>query len=203
MKQWRLHSVDLNKIKNLSAVLGVSDLVSQLLINRGLDNPDIALPFLNCGLKDLPSPFLMKDMARAVDRVLLALEKKEKVVVYGDYDVDGTTATSLLTLFFEEIGFPVSFTIPDRMKEGYSLNEGALARLKASGVQLMITVDNGISASKEATVAAQLGIDLIITDHHQVPAEMPEALAVLNPHRPDDTFPAKEICGTGVAFYLM
>lgn len=203
MKQWRLHSANSTQIKNLSSVLGVSNLVSQLLINRGLDNPDLALPFLNLGLKDLPSPFLMKDMDRAVDRVLLAMEKKEKVVIYGDYDVDGTTATSLLTLFFEEIGFPVSFTIPDRMKEGYSLNEGALVRLKESGTQLLVTVDNGISAFKEAAAAARLGLDLIITDHHQVPAKMPQALAVLNPHRPDDTFPAKEICGTGVAFYLM
>lgn len=203
IKQWEIKACAPEVISRLAREADLPPLVIRLLVNRGITELSAIHSFLFHSLKDLPNPFLLQDMNRAVDRILTAMERKEKIVVYGDYDVDGTTATSMLLLFFHEIGFPVHFYIPHRMREGYSLNVPALSRLKNEGAHLLITVDNGISASKEATACREMGLDLIITDHHIVPFELPAALAVVNPQRLDCAYPAKEICGTGVAFNLM
>lgn len=189
-------------VDKLATEMGVSPLVARLLINRGVNSAEQAHSFLFDSLKDLPNPFLFKDMNRAVDRIIQAIHTKEGIVIYGDYDVDGTTSTSLLLLFFQDLGFPVRFYIPHRMKEGYSLNSEALKRLKQEGASVVITVDNGIAAQKEAEVARELGIDLIITDHHEVPPHLPSAYAVINPLQEECAYPAKVICGCGVAFNL-
>lgn len=202
MKQWQLISHTPEKLDSLTKQLGISPLIACLLINRGFGDPDKAHQFLSHSLKDLPNPFLLKDMDRAVARLVTALEQKEKIVIYGDYDVDGTSATSLLMLFFRDIGYPVEFYIPHRINEGYSLNVEALRRLKDQGVHLLITVDNGIAASKEVAFASEIGLDLIVTDHHEVPKQIPGAYAVINPLREGCLYPGKEICGTGVAFNL-
>lgn len=203
MKQWQFKPVDQEKIQELSKQLNISPLVSQLLINRHITDPVQAHAFLFNSLKNLPDPFLLKDIKLAVERIIQAITKKEKIVIYGDYDVDGTTGTSLLLLFFREIGYPVEYYIPHRIQEGYSLNPKALTHLKEKGAHVIITVDNGISAYDDSLVAQKLGLDLIITDHHHVPDKKPIALAIINPHQSDCPFPAKEICGSGVAFYLM
>lgn len=203
MKKWNLKPSCQKEAGLLSQELGISNLTAQLLINRRIQDPLAAKNFLFNSLKDLPNPFLMKDMEKGVERIISAIKKKEKIVIYGDYDVDGTAGTSILILFFKEIGYPVDFYIPHRLKEGYSLNEVALAKIKALGAKVVVTVDNGITANREAIKAKDLQIDLIITDHHEVPENIPEAYAVIDPLRRDCSFPAKEICGAGVAYYLV
>lgn len=203
MKEWKFKEADSHQIESLTSTLKISPLVARLLVQRGLNDPGRAKEFLFNTLKDLPSPFLMKGMDLAVTRLVSAIRANEKILVYGDYDVDGTTASSLLVLFFRDIGYPIEFYIPNRMREGYSLNEAAIRTIAERGIRVLITVDNGIAAAREAKLAADLGIDLIITDHHEVPPQLPQALAVVNPHQKDCSFPSKEICGTGVAFYLL
>lgn len=191
-----------DKVGALTRAFGIEPLIARVLVNRGYDEERSVRTFLAPSLKDLPSPLLLKDLARAVARIMSAIELGEKICIYGDYDVDGTVATSILWLFFREIGYDVDYYIPDRLKEGYSLNRGALDVIKQRGAKVIITVDNGITAHDAAQYARTLDLDLIITDHHQVPANLPEAFAVLNPHRSDCEFPDKGICGAGVAFYL-
>ncbi|MDO8518726.1 MAG: single-stranded-DNA-specific exonuclease RecJ [Deltaproteobacteria bacterium] len=203
MKLWELKSPSPEIAKKLVDELRISSLLARLLINRELLDPDQAGRFLFHTLKDLPNPFLLKDMDRAVERILRAMKAKEKIVVYGDYDVDGTTGTSLLLLFFREIGYPVHFYIPNRMSEGYSLNLQAVHKLREQGFAVMITVDNGIAAVKEVEAAQKIGLDVIVTDHHVVPDPLPPGYAVINPLRADSEYPAREICGTGVAFNLV
>ncbi|MBI4411678.1 MAG: single-stranded-DNA-specific exonuclease RecJ, partial [Deltaproteobacteria bacterium] len=202
MKEWTFKPLFPDKQKQLEQQLKLSPLMARLLVNRGYDEPDRARTFLFPSLKDIPNPCLMRDMDKAVSRLVSAIAKKEKIIIYGDYDVDGTSGTSLLILFFRALEVPVDFYVPNRLREGYSLNPEALKKLKSEGAQLIITVDNGISAVYEAEVARELGIDLIITDHHECPEVLPKASAVINPQRPDCPYPAKEICGTGVAFNL-
>jgi len=200
---WQIKTAPLSEVALLSKELGVSDLIAKLLWLRGFTTPENATLFLNQSLKDLPNPFLLKDMEKAVDLITTAVKNKKKIVVYGDYDVDGTISSSLLFLFFKECGYPIDFYIPHRIEEGYSLNIKALHKLKERGFDLIITVDNGISAHKECEVARDLGFTVIVTDHHHVPETLPVADAIVNPQRRDCAFPAKEICGAGVAFFLM
>jgi len=145
----------------------------------------------------------MSDMKIAVERLVKAIRQGEKITIYGDYDVDGTTATVLLVTFLQDVGAQVDYYIPHRIKEGYSLNVEALKKIKAGGTKVLVTVDNGISAVLEAKAARDMGLDLIITDHHEVPPELPQALAILNPKKQNDHFPGKELAGVGVAFYLV
>jgi single-stranded-DNA-specific exonuclease len=142
-------------------------------------------------------------MDKAVSRILRAILKKEKIILYGDYDVDGTTATALLLLFLKKVGAMVDFYVPHRLKEGYGLNGEALKKIHALGAKLMITVDCGISSSEEICWAAKNGLDVIVTDHHEVPESLPPALAVLNPKQPDCSYPFKQLAGVGVAFNLV
>lgn len=202
-KRWILADPDPTLVQSIVHQHQVSPLIAQVLINRGVVTPEAIQQFLQPSLAQLPDPFLLSDMSKAVDRIILALKQKQRITIYGDYDVDGTTATALLVSFFKNLGADIDFYIPHRLHEGYSLNVQALQTLQARGTRLLITVDNGISAFAEAQRAQELGIDLIVTDHHEVPARLPPACAVLNPKKPGDEFPGKELAGVGVAFYLL
>ena len=180
---------------------GYAPLTAMVLAARGIRNPAEAHARLDCACQ-MPDPFLMKDMALAAGRVGLAMSRGEKIAVFGDYDVDGITSTCLLTHFLRRYGANVVSYIPGRLEEGYGLNPIAIHQLHEEGVQLIITVDCGITAVAEAQLCKQLGIDLVITDHHECKDTLPEAIAVVDPHRPDCSYPHGNLCGVGVAFKL-
>ncbi len=180
---------------------GYAPLTAMVLSARGLNTPRQAKEYLNCDA-DLCDPFLMTDMALAAGRVGLAITNGEKIAVFGDYDVDGITATCLLTSFLRRCGADVVSYIPGRLEEGYGLNPIAIDQLSREGVKLIITVDCGITAVEEAQLCKRLGIDLVITDHHECKESLPEAIAVVDPHRPDGGYPHKNLSGVGVAFKL-
>ena len=173
-KRWETCSEDGFDVSSLKE-LGVSSLTARILSNRGITDLDQAQRFLSPSLADLPDPFTLKDMDKAVSRILRAILKKEKIILYGDYDVDGTTATALLLLFLKKVGAMVDFYVPHRLKEGYGLNGEALKKIHALGAKLMITVDCGISSSEEICWAAKNGLDVIVTDHHEVPESLPRS----------------------------
>ncbi|MCC7354667.1 MAG: single-stranded-DNA-specific exonuclease RecJ, partial [Anaerolineae bacterium] len=181
--------------------LSSSPIVAQVLYNRGLADPELARAFLRGELR-LHDPFLLRDLPEAVSRIRQAIRRGESIAVYGDFDADGVTATVLLVQALRALDGKVQPYIPDRVDEGYGLNEQALGKLAGQGVGLVITVDSGIRSVDEALYARQRGLDLIITDHHFPAHEMPEALAVVNPKRPDCPYPFKELSGVGLAFKL-
>ncbi len=183
--------------------LGVSPLTARILFNRGLTDMEGVRRFLFPSLADLPDPFLLKDMNKAVSRIAQAIRQRERITLFGDYDVDGTTATALLLLFLKKAGALVDFYLPHRLKEGYGLNAEAIKKIHGRGAKLMITVDCGISNPDEIRWAGENGLEVIVTDHHEVPEILPPALAVLNPKQPDCPFPFKELAGVGVAFNLV
>ncbi len=183
--------------------LGISPLTAQILHNRGICEIDPARHFLSPALVDLPDPFLLKDIDKAVSRILRAILQKEKIILFGDYDVDGTTATALLLLFLKKAGAAVDFCLPHRLKDGYGLNLEAVKKVHAQAAKLMITADCGISNADEIRWAADHGLEVIITDHHEVPEILPPALAILNPKQPGCPYPFKELAGVGVAFNLV
>ena len=185
----------------LAAQMKESALLAGLLAARGLTQPEEALSFL-AGEDTLSDPFLMQDMDKAVARIRQALEQGETIVIYGDYDVDGVTATSLLYEQLKGLGGSVKCMLPSREGDGYGLSKRAIDKIHAKGYTLIVTVDNGISAVDEAAYAASLGIDLVITDHHLPPSTLPAAVAVVDPRREDDESPFKDLCGAGVAFKL-
>ena len=180
---------------------GYAPLAAMILASRGLNNPAQANGYLSC-CGELYDPFLLTDMALAAGRVGLAMTRGEKIAVFGDYDVDGVTATCLLTDFLRKNGADCVPYIPGRLEEGYGLNPIALHALAEAGVKLIITVDCGITALAEANLCKELGIDLVITDHHECKDQLPEAIAVVDPHRPDGGYPHKTLSGVGVAFKL-
>ena len=180
---------------------GYAPLTAMILSARGIDTPAKANEYLSCS-KQLYDPFLMTDMDLAAARVNLAMQRGEKIAVFGDYDVDGITATCLLTSFLRQQGADVVSYIPGRLEEGYGLNPIAINQLHQEGVKLIITVDCGITAVEEALLCRELGIDLVITDHHECKDILPEAIAVVDPHRPDGGYPHKNLSGVGVAFKL-
>ncbi len=183
------------------AEAGFSPLTAAVMCSRGYTDLQAARDFLAAN-EPLSDPFALLDMEKAARRVRRAIERREAVCVFGDYDVDGITATCLLTDFLQKQGARVTSYIPARLEEGYGLNELALRSLKAQGVQLIVTVDCGITANDEAALCRALGMELVITDHHECKAELPEAIAVVDPHRPDQPQPAAELAGVGVAFKL-
>ncbi|MCI8593846.1 MAG: single-stranded-DNA-specific exonuclease RecJ [Oscillospiraceae bacterium] len=199
--QWRLSSCDGAAVAAMRTA-GYDPLTAELLCVRRLDTPEKAAAFLSCSPSRLQDPFLMKDMDVAVSRIHSALDDGETIAVYGDYDVDGITSTALLTHFLRSKGAVVHPYIPDRLEEGYGLNTDALAALAAEGVTLVITVDCGITAVEEAAFAKGLGIDLIITDHHECKAAPEGVAASVNPRRPDCPYPFKALAGVGVALKL-
>ena len=180
---------------------GFAPLTAMILSARGIRNPREAGAYLDCSAP-MPDPFTMKDMDLAARRVGLALARKEKITVFGDYDVDGITSTCLLTDFLRRRGGDVVSYIPGRLEEGYGLNPIAIRQLKREGVKLIITVDCGITAVEEAELCAELGIDLVITDHHECKEVLPRAAAIVDPHRPGCGYPHKNLSGVGVAFKL-
>ena len=202
-KHWSLKKENPKLREKLAKTLGVSPITAQLLINRGIENEAEASQFLSSTLFDLPSPYLMKGMDRAVERIKKALEDREKIAIYGDYDVDGVTSTALFYTFMKGLGADVTYYNPDRMKEGYGVNADAVRKLAADGVTLIISGDCGITAVKEVEEARSLGVDFIVTDHHKPPEELPNAVSILNPQLSDCKYPGKGITGVGVVFNLV
>jgi len=197
---WNISQFDKRERDGLCRA-GYAPLTARVLCSRGYGTPEAARQFLSA-LEPMPDPLLMQDMQKAVDRVRLALRRGEHIAVFGDYDVDGITATCLLTEFLRSQGGTVTSYIPGRIEEGYGLNEQAIIGLKEQGVSLIVTVDCGITASQEAIFCREQGVDLIITDHHECKDELPCAVAVVDPHRKGDGYPHRNLAGVGVAFKL-
>jgi len=182
---------------------GLHPLVRDILAKRGYENSEEVVAFLNPNYDEqLHDPFLMKDMQPAVVRILEAVEKKQSIVIYGDYDIDGITASTVMVETIRNLGHEARSYIPDRFEEGYGINLDALQKLKSEGTDLVITVDCGITSVKEIEWANENGLDIVITDHHSVPETIPEAIAVLNPKQSNCEYPFKDLAGVGVAFKL-
>ena len=202
-KIWEELPCDEGASIRLAAELNLSPVAARLLCMRGFSEPEAARRFLSPSLDDLLDPFLLADMGLAVERVLGAIARRERIAIHGDYDVDGVTSTVILRRALELLGADVIHFIPERLRDGYGLQPAALDRLHADGVKLVISVDCGIRAAEAALHARALGLDLIITDHHEPDTELPKALAVINPRRHDCTYPDKNLAGVGVALKLV
>lgn len=202
-KKWVFIPCDEENVEYLSEQCHITKLVARLLINRGFTNLKAVKEFLFDDTEVLHDPFLLTDMDKACERIRRAIDCKENITVYGDYDVDGVTATSALVTFLKKEGAAVDYYIPDRMKEGYGINQDALEQIKQRKTTLVITVDTGITAHEEVEWAKQNGIDIVITDHHECKGKVPEAVAVINPKRPDSLYPFCDLAGVGVAFKLI
>jgi single-stranded-DNA-specific exonuclease len=200
---WESLPCDETAVAQLSHELRVSPVTARLLCIRGLDDPLSARRFLFPSLDDLLDPHRLTDLPKAVDRILTAIANKERIAIHGDYDVDGVTSTVILRRALELLGGDVTHFIPERLRDGYGLQPAALERLHGLGVGLVISVDCGIRAGEAATRARELGLDLIITDHHEPDTELPNALAVINPKRHDCPYPDKNLAGVGVALKLV
>jgi single-stranded-DNA-specific exonuclease len=187
-------------VARIAKEINVPDAIARVLVLRGVDDYDRARAYFRPTLDQLHDPFLLGGMRAAVDRLLLALERHEKILVFGDYDVDGTNGAAMLYLFFRELGADVGYTIPDRIKEGYGISRQGIERAHADGVRLFIAIDCGITAVDQIGLAVDLGLDVIICDHHETGATLPPALAVLDPITPGDPYPFKHLCGCGVGF---
>ena len=203
-KRWNIKNHDYDAARSLASELGVAPLVAALLISRGYGEVDRALKFLNPSIDDLHDPYLLKDMDKAVARVLKAVDSGEKILIWGDYDVDGTTGTVVLRKALEIIGAKTDYHVPHRFREGYGLNVEFLSKKKEEGCTLAISVDTGSRAFEAAEWARENGLDLIITDHHLSDPERgnPDALAVVNPNQDGCPYPDKHLAGVGVAFKL-
>ena len=202
-KVWKIEQQEESVITQLCDTLEVSPIVARLLYNRGYYEPIAAGRFLRKETGVFHDPFLLCDMDRAVKRIRAAIDAGERITIYGDYDVDGVTATTILFLYLASVGADVHFYIPGRFDEGYGLNVDAIAKLAADGTRLIVTVDTGVTAVEEVALANANGMDVVITDHHTCRPILPDAVAVVNPHRADDTYPFKELAGVGVAFKLI
>jgi single-stranded-DNA-specific exonuclease len=201
--RWEVFNCPIELKEELSKELDIPPLIAQLLIKRGITSPLEGEKFLRPGLHQLYNPFLMKDMKRGVERILVALQKKEHISIYGDYDADGITACAVLIDFLRSLGIRCSYYIPQRLTEGYGLNSEAVRKIASQGTKLLICVDCGISNQGEIELARQLGMDTIVVDHHHVPPLPSPAYAVLDPLQPDCTFPFKGLAGVGVTFHLV
>jgi single-stranded-DNA-specific exonuclease len=207
--KWSIFTIDPAKAAVLKGELGCSELMARLLINRGFSNPEQAYKFLHPSLSDLHDPGLMCGLPKAVERILEAVEKHEKILIYGDYDVDGMTAVVILRRAIELLGGEVRYHIPRRLVDGYGMKEDVIERAAAEGFRLVISVDTGIRSFEVVRATSALGLDTIITDHHLPEedaagqTEIPQALAVLNPKRSDCGYPNENLCGCGVAFKVV
>lgn len=200
---WNIQPYDKNAASLLSLKCGVDDFAVLLLQTRGIKTEDDVRNFISAADNEISSPYLLKDMEKAVERIRDAIEGSEKIHVFGDYDADGVTATALLVSYLETVGADVSYSIPSRLNEGYGLSPEAAKRIADEGTSLVITVDNGIASFEEAEIFSSLGIDFIVTDHHKAGDEIPSAYAVIDPHRADDTSPEENLAGVGVAMKLV
>lgn len=200
-KIWELVEYDEMKASRLADDLQISPLVTSIMLQRGLEDLDMMRDFLYGKPEPFYDPFLMKGMQKAVHRIREAMENGEKITIYGDYDVDGITATSVLYIYLKQQGAVVETYIPKRENEGYGLNDRAIKQIADNGTTLLITVDCGISCCGEVARAPQ-GLDIIVTDHHTVPAEIPDAYAVIDPKQQDCGYPCDKLCGAGIAFKI-
>lgn len=201
--RWEFTQVDEKQAQDLARQTGCSAALARLLLARGIKDAGSAASFLHPDLSLLHDPFLLKEMDKAARRVLQAMQQKERITIYGDYDVDGITSSSILQLYLSSKGTEVNVYLPDRLREGYGLNEDAVRRIAEDGTKLIITVDTGISGIKEARLAADLGVDMVITDHHECPQELPQACAVVDAKRPGETYPYLYLAGCGTALKLV
>lgn len=201
-KVWNLRKYDKEEISRYCDKYKMSEILAKLLISRGVGIQDVD-KYINVSLNNLYDPFLMKDMEKTVERILIAKENNEKVVIYGDYDVDGVTSITVLYNFLKELGIDVSYYLPDRMEEGYGLNKDALKKLKDKGYTLVVTVDCGISAVDELDYANSIGLEVCITDHHECGKVLPKAYSIVNPKQEDCNYPFEMLAGVGVAFKVI
>jgi single-stranded-DNA-specific exonuclease len=200
-RKWTFHPHDAALIRRLSGQLQVSPLLAQVLIARGLGDSEAAKAFLNAKLSDLNDPALLPGVERAAEAIVQALQQKRRITIYGDYDVDGVTGTSILWHCLQLCGGHVDYYIPCRMEEGYGLNQAAIRQLHEEDPQrLLVSVDCGIASVKEAALAKELGLELIITDHHTLGEQLPDAAVLVHPRLPGSEYPFGELCGAGVAF---
>lgn len=205
-KKWEIQSsknIEENEIKEFVSKHNVNNLIAKILIKRGITEEGEVRKFLKPTRNDFYDPFLIKDMDKAITRILEGIRNKEQICIYGDYDVDGITSISVLKNFFSDRGIEVKTYIPDRMHEGYGVNKGAIEKIVKEGTNLLITVDCGITSVEEVDYATELGLDVIITDHHEPKEELPKALAVIDNKRKDSTYPFRELAGVGVAFKII
>lgn len=197
---WRFAPGHPQAAADLARQLGADPLLSRILAARGFDSPQAAAQFLQPSLASIHDPFLLKDMDIAAERAARALERREKIAVFGDYDADGLTATALIVRLFRELGVEPAWRIPHRINEGYGLSVEAVEEMARAGIQLILTVDNGVTSLEEIARANQLGVDVVVTDHHLPGGELPPAAAVVDPHRVDCSYPCEDLAGVGVAF---
>ncbi len=206
-KRWHIkaneHAPNTDVVKDIAATLGLDAIIARLLYLRGYQTVEAASDFLFMKTEMMGDPFILKDMDAATERICRAIRNKEKITIYGDYDVDGVTAVCTLYLFLASYGADVGYYIPNRTSEGYGVSISAVDKLISEGTSLIITVDTGITAAEEVSYAKDKGVDFVVTDHHECRADLPDAVAVVNPHRPDDAYPFKELAGVGVVFKLL
>lgn len=202
-KKWLLKEFDKDRVVEISKKFQISPLTSIILFNRGIRDDAEVEKFLSKDINAMYDPFLMCDMDKAVERIQAARKNNEKITIYGDYDVDGITAIAILYKHLAEMGIAVDYYIPDRMQEGYGVNRDALDKIKSEGTSLIITVDTGITAVEECEYAKEIGLDVIVTDHHECKEVIPEVYAAIDPKRKDCKYPFKSLAGVGVVFKLI
>ena len=204
--KWIVKEINNEKVELLKEKFNLSNLAAKIISNRNIlgreMQEDDIRKFLNPTRDDFYNPFLLPDMEEAVNRIDKAIENNEKILIYGDYDADGITSTTILTNFFKDIGIEVDKYIPNRLKEGYGINNKALEEIKERGINLIITVDTGITANSQVDYANELGLDVIVTDHHEPSEEIPKAVAVIDAKRKDNQYPFNQLAGCGIAFKL-
>lgn len=202
-KKWEVYESNEELVTTIAKNNDISELIAKILINRGITSQKEIEIFLNPNRHNFHNPFLMPDMQLAVDRIIKAIQEKTKTIIYGDYDVDGITSITVLKRFLSECGLEVDYYIPNRLDEGYGLNKVAVKEIYEQGYQLIITVDCGISAIEEIKYANSLGMDVIVTDHHETLEELPTATAVVDAKRKDSKYPFNMLAGVGVVFKLI
>ena len=202
--QWHFPEVSNQKaIKTLSETFGITELIAKILVNRGYDTVEAANAFLRPELSGLHDPLLLHDMDKAIERLMQAIDSGQKIIVYGDYDVDGMTSTAIMTWALELMGANVDYFVPSRFSDGYGPNLANYQKLAAEGMQLLVTVDNGVSGKDEIAWLMAQGIDVIVTDHHELPEELPVATAIVHPRHPEGSYPFGGLSGAGVAFKVV
>ena len=202
-KKWEFYDSDNAKINEISQKFNISELLATVLVNRNIKTDEEIKLFLNPTRNDFHDPYLMPDMKNAVDRIIKAIDEKEKTMIYGDYDVDGITSITVLSKFLNQCGLNVGYYIPNRLNEGYGLNKKAIKTIADEGYTLIITVDCGISSTEEIDYAYSLGMEVIITDHHEPLDILPNALAIIDCKRKDNKYPFNSLAGVGVSFKLI
>ena len=203
IKKWEFYDIDENLVNNVCQKYNLNKVIGRIIVNRNVIKDEDVRIFITPTRDDFHNPFLFKGMDIAVDRIIKAINNKEKILIYGDYDVDGITSTTVLKKYLMDRGITVDTYIPNRLHEGYGLNKNAIDTIKERNIDLIITVDCGISAIEEVDYAVSLGMDVIVTDHHEVGEKLPNALAVIDAKRKDNTYPFRSLAGVGVVFKLI